>query len=144
LRDASGCLFFERRFEGGKLRAAMNRPGMMLGLLCDQDGGERGLQLPFLGPNCSTSPATALFALRYDCLLYSAICYRVGLAQWRIECGDEISTHSEGKPRSSEAIMRDVNAALEVGVRRDPANWFWVHNRWKRGKPGVQAQPEAA
>jgi Kdo2-lipid IVA lauroyltransferase/acyltransferase len=27
--------------------------------------------------------------------------------------------------------MRDVNAALERAVRRDPANWFWVHRRWK-------------
>jgi len=27
--------------------------------------------------------------------------------------------------------MRDVNRALEAAVRRDPANWFWVHRRWK-------------
>lgn len=135
-REQSGCLFFERRFDGAKLRAAMSQPGMMLGLLCDQDGGDRGLQLPFLGHNCSTSPAAAVLALRYNCMIQSAICYRVGLARWRIECGDQIPTHgADGKARSTEAIMRDVNAALEAGVRRDPANWFWVHNRWKRGRP---------
>jgi lauroyl/myristoyl acyltransferase len=27
--------------------------------------------------------------------------------------------------------MREVNLALEAAVRRDPANWFWVHRRWK-------------
>jgi lauroyl/myristoyl acyltransferase len=27
--------------------------------------------------------------------------------------------------------MRDVNHAFEIAVRRDPANWFWVHRRWK-------------
>jgi len=135
LREKSGCLFFERRFEGSKLRAAMNQPGMMLGLLCDQDGGDRGLQLPFLGHNCSTSPAAALFALRYNCLLYSAACYRIGLARWRIECGPAIPTREKGEPRSLEVIMKDVNEALEQAVRRDPANWFWVHNRWKRGRP---------
>ena len=27
--------------------------------------------------------------------------------------------------------MRDVNRAFEIAVRRDPANWFWVHRRWK-------------
>ena len=27
--------------------------------------------------------------------------------------------------------MRDVNRAFETAVRRDPANWFWVHRRWK-------------
>ncbi|MCU0770261.1 MAG: hypothetical protein MUE94_00635 [Verrucomicrobia bacterium] len=141
LRERSGCLFFERRFESAQLRAAMNRPGVMLGLFCDQDGGHRGLQLPFLGRNCSTSPAPVLFALRYDCLLYPAICYRVGPARWRIECGAEIPTHQDGEPRAVEAIMRDVNAALEQGVRRDPANWFWVHNRWKRGRSDPQSEP---
>jgi KDO2-lipid IV(A) lauroyltransferase len=30
--------------------------------------------------------------------------------------------------------MRQVNQAFETAVRRDPANWFWVHNRWKPGK----------
>ena len=133
LRAKSGCLFFERRFDADKLKAAMNRPGMMLGLLCDQTAGRNGLQLPFLGHNASTSPAVALFALRYKCPLYTAICYRVGLAKWRIEAGAQIPTHESGEPRSTEAIMRDVNAALEVAIRRDPANWFWVHNRWKRG-----------
>ena len=23
---------------------------------------------------------------------------------------------------------------FEAAIRRDPANWFWVHNRWKEGK----------
>ena len=32
--------------------------------------------------------------------------------------------------------MRAVNRALETAVRRDPANWFWVHNRWRAEKPG--------
>jgi KDO2-lipid IV(A) lauroyltransferase len=59
----------------------------------------------------------------------------VGLAQWRIEAGPEIMTHENGAARSSEAIMRDVNHAFEIAVKRDPANWFWVHNRWKPIRP---------
>jgi KDO2-lipid IV(A) lauroyltransferase len=27
--------------------------------------------------------------------------------------------------------MSEVNRAFEAAVRRDPANWFWVHKRWK-------------
>lgn len=144
LRATSDCLFFERRFDADKLKAAMSRPGMMLGLLCDQTAGRSGLQIPLLGHNASTSPAVALFALRYKCPLYTAICYRVGLAKWRIETGPQIPTHENGEPRSTEAIMRDVNAAFEVAIRRDPANWFWVHNRWKRGVPTDEAKAEPA
>lgn len=148
LRERSGCLYFERRTDGAALRAAMHQPGLILGLLADQHGGNNGLRIPFLGHDCSTSSAPAVFALRYHCSLRTGICYRIGLAHWRIEAGPEIPTHENGAPRSSEAIMRDVNAAFEQAVNRDPANWFWVHNRWKPAKPPRRrlkaAQPELA
>ena len=131
LRERSGCLYFERRTDGAALKAAMNQPGLMLGLLADQHEGRSGLRGPFLGHDCSTSPAPAILALRYRCALYTGICYRVGLARWRIEAGAEIPTHENDAPRATEAIVRDMNAAFEQAVRRDPANWFWVHNRWK-------------
>ena len=136
LRERSGCEYFERRFDGPALRIFMRKPGVMLGLLADQHAGDAGLRLPFLGQDCSTSAAPAIFALRYDCALFTGICYRVGLARWRIEAGAEIPVRLNGEPRSAEAIMRDVNSAFEAAVRRDPANWFWVHNRWKPSSPG--------
>ena len=129
LREKSGCLFFERRSGGRALRAAMHRPGISLALLADQSTD--GLRGPFLGHDCNTGLAPAVFALRYDCPLNTGACYRVGLAEWRVEYDGRIETHENGRARSSEAIMRDVNLALEAAVRRDPANWFWVHRRWK-------------
>jgi lauroyl/myristoyl acyltransferase len=134
LRERSGCLFFERRFQAGELKSAMNRGGLVLGLLSDQRAGDGGLLLPFLGHDCSTSAAPAIFALRYNAALYTGFCFRTGLAKWRIEAGEEIPTHENGRPRPSEAVMRDVNRVFEKAVRRDPANWFWVHNRWKMPK----------
>jgi lauroyl/myristoyl acyltransferase len=131
LRETSDCRFFERRTEAAGLRAAMSDTGLLLGLLADQHAGRNGLRLPFLGHECSTSAAPAIFALRYHCPLHTAICYRVKLGDWRIEVGDEIPTRLNGIARPTEDIMLDVNRALEVAVRRDPANWFWVHKRWK-------------
>jgi KDO2-lipid IV(A) lauroyltransferase len=143
LRERSGCLFFERRFDAGALKSAMNRGGLVLGLLSDQRAGDGGLRLPFLGHDCSTSAAPAIFALRYDAALYTSFCFRTGLAKWRIEISDEIPTHEDTRPRSSEAIMRDINSAFEKAVRRDPANWFWVHNRWKMPKNLARKNPTA-
>jgi KDO2-lipid IV(A) lauroyltransferase len=142
LREKSGCLFFERRFEAAALKAYMNRPDVLLGLLADQHAGPRGLRLPFLGVECSTSAAPALFALRYSCALYTGICYRLGLARWRIEAGEEIVTHRDGQARSTKEIMLEVNRAFEAAVRKDPANWFWVHNRWKGRYQQNQAPEE--
>lgn len=129
LRGQNGCLFFERRTEGGKLRERMSRGGVILGLLSDQSA--KGLRAPFFGHDCNTGLASAVFALRYNARLFSVICYRTALAQWRIDWGEEIPTHENGQPRTAEAIMSDVNRAFEIAIRRDPANWFWVHRRWK-------------
>lgn len=129
LREKSGCLFFERRSEGPLLRAAMSHNNIILGLLADQSS--RGLRGPFLGHDCDTGLAPAVFALRYHCELHTAFCFRMAPAQWRLELGDKIATHEGDSPRSSEDIMRDVNRSFEKAVRRDPANWFWVHRRWK-------------
>jgi lauroyl/myristoyl acyltransferase len=129
LRNFSDCRFFERRADGAALKAAMNSTGLVLGLLADQSS--KGVRVPFLGHDCNTSIAPAVFALRYHCPLYTAICYRTALAKWRIEIGEEIPTHENGAARSTEAIMLDVNRAFEKAVLRDPANWFWVHRRWK-------------
>jgi KDO2-lipid IV(A) lauroyltransferase len=131
LRERSGCLYFERRTDGGALRSALNRGGLVLGLLADQHAGDKGLRLPFFGQDCSTSPAPALLALRYGCRIFPGICYRLALARWRIDFGEEIRTHDNGEPRSTESIMRDINRAFEAAIRSDPANWFWVHKRWK-------------
>ena len=134
LRERSGCRYFERRFDAPALKAYMNQPGVILGLLCDQSGGTvRG---PFLGHDCSTTASAAVFALRYHCILIIGVCYRVSLGRWRIEAGPEIPTHADGHPRPTADIMRDVNRAFEVAVRRDPANWFWLHKRWKPGPAG--------
>jgi KDO2-lipid IV(A) lauroyltransferase len=138
LREKSGCLFFERRTQGKELRAAMGQKNIILGLLADQS--TRGLRAPFLGRDCDTGLAPAIFALRYESELYTGFCFRVGLAKWRLELGEKISTHENGRARSSEDIMRDVNRSFENAIRRDPANWFWVHRRWKLPKSKSRIQ----
>ncbi len=131
LREKSGCHYFERRTEGDKLRQFMRSGNVVLGLLADQHAGDRGVWVPFFGRDCSTSAAPAVFALRYKCKLFTAFCYRIAPAKWRVEVGDEIPTVVDNKPRDIKAICVDINRAFEKAVLRDPANWFWVHKRWK-------------
>jgi len=132
LRRRSGSLFFERRTDGPLLRAALGHGGIILGLLADQSS--KGLRAPFLGHDCDTGLAPAVLALRYHTELYTGFCFRVASAKWRLEVGQKIATYENGHPRSSEDIMRDVNRSFEDAIRRDPANWFWVHRRWKGGE----------
>ena len=131
MRASSDSLLFERRTEAAALKAAMSKPGILLGLLVDQHAGSGGVWVPFFGRECSTSSAPAVFALRYNCRLFTAFCYRIGLAKWRIEAGPEIPLRDNGEARAIKDITRDINIEFEKAVRRDPANWFWVHKRWK-------------
>ena len=132
IRNRSGCHYFDRRFEGKKLMSFMKRPNSITGLLADQNAGRSGIKLPFFGLPCSTNPAPAIFSLRYNLRLHCCLCRRVGLGRWELELGPEISTHTNGNARSVNDIMSDINATYEDYIREDPANWFWVHNRWKR------------
>jgi KDO2-lipid IV(A) lauroyltransferase len=132
LREQSGVSFFDRRFEGKKLRSFMNRPGTITGLLVDQNAGRRGLQLPFFGLSCSVSPSPAIFALRYNLSLHACFCRRLGLGRWEIEVGPKVPTLFDGSPRPIEDILSDINRQFESFILEDLANWFWVHDRWKR------------
>jgi lauroyl/myristoyl acyltransferase len=136
IRERSGCWFFERRTQAGALKEALSKGGILLGLLSDQRPVKGGVEASFMGRPCATTAAPAVFALRYDAPLFTIVCYRVGLGRWCMEVGDEIPLRENGRPRTMEAIMADVNRAFEAAVRRDPANWFWVHDRWK--KPRVR------
>jgi len=134
LRERSGCLFFERRRESKALRQTLRSRRTVLGLLADQHDG-RGLRVPFLGHDAGTSTAPALFALRYNCTLLTGYCFRTGLARWRLEMSDEIPTrHAGGEPRSLTDLATEMNRSFEKAIHRDPANWFWVHRRWKPGR----------
>ncbi len=148
LRGGTGVRIFERTREAGALRQLLARGGIALGLLADQHAGSKGLWLPFFGRPCSTSAAPVVLAQRYQGPLQMLLCFRVRLGKWRVEFGPKIRTReADGSPRDAAEIMRDVNACYEVAIRRDPANWFWVHRRWKppserqllqvRGGPGT-------
>jgi KDO2-lipid IV(A) lauroyltransferase len=134
LRNTTGTIYFERRSEGGALRTALRANDVILGLLSDQHSGDHGVRIPFFGHDCNTTKAPAVYALRFNLPLYASVCYRTSLAHWTLEVSEEIPTQDNSQPRTVEAIMLDVNRYFEKAVRKDPANWFWVHNRWKNSK----------
>lgn len=132
IRNRSKCLFLERRDGSRELTTRLAQGGYVLGLFIDQHAGRSGIQVPFFGKDCSTSPAPALFALRYHGQLHVQVCHRIGIGQWKIEISDAIPLKkANGKNRSVRDITEDINLAFEKVVRNDPPNWFWVHRRWK-------------
>ncbi|HEY5813359.1 MAG TPA: lipopolysaccharide heptosyltransferase II [Terrimicrobiaceae bacterium] len=129
-RRRLGVRTFDRKkgFEGAI--ALLREPGSV-GVLVDQSAGHGGIWVPFFNRLCSTSPLAATLAIRTNSAVIPTAVYTSGFAKWRVVFEDEIP-YDPSKP---EQLTADINAVLERQIRRSPADWFWVHNRWKTPWP---------
>ncbi len=129
-RRSRGVATFDRKKEM-QGAAALLREGGVVGVLTDQHAGNAGIWMPFFGKLASTSPLAASLAQRTGSLLAMVSVRTVGLARWEIRTSAPVET--EG--REIAEITLDLNRLLEEEIRRSPADWFWVHNRWKVPHP---------
>jgi lipopolysaccharide heptosyltransferase II len=129
-RRRLGVLTFDRRagFQGAL--ALLRQPGI-LGVLVDQHAGNSGVWTPFFNRLCSTSPLTATLAIRTNAVVIPVAIYTSGFAKWRVVLSDEIPW----TPDNPDKLTLDINKVLEKQIRTSPADWFWVHNRWKTPRP---------
>lgn len=93
------------------------------------DVSANGISLPFLGQPAHTATSAADIALRLDALVipYFGIRQPDGLS-FAVEVEAPITP---GTPR---AMLAEMTARLEAQIARNPAQWFWVHRRWKPRK----------
>ena len=129
-RRARGVKTFDKKREM-QGAAALLREGGVLGVLIDQHAGNAGIWTTLFGKLASTSPLAASLAQRTGSLLAMVSVRTVGIARWVIHTSEPIP--AEGREIS--AITMDLNHLLEREIHRSPADWFWVHNRWKIPHP---------
>jgi len=107
------------------------REGGVVGILVDQHAGDAGVWTPFFGRLASTSPLAATLAWRSSATIFCATCTTLDSGdRWRFEEITRITPTAD-----AEATTLEINRALEKAIRQAPADWFWVHNRWKIPKP---------
>ncbi|MDQ3117833.1 MAG: lipopolysaccharide heptosyltransferase II [Verrucomicrobiota bacterium] len=119
------------RSEGFAEAIRLLRGGGMVGILSDQHAGDHGMWTPFFGRLASTSPLAGLLCKRTGAALIAASLYTVGPGKWRMTFQP-----AEDLPNDSvEALTAKANAMIADEIRLAPADWFWVHNRWKTPRP---------
>ncbi|HYD41933.1 MAG TPA: lipid A biosynthesis acyltransferase [Anaeromyxobacter sp.] len=121
------------------------RSGKALGLLIDQDTRVQGVFVPFFGRLAYTPRAAADFALRFGAPVVVGTIHRKGPRAadgHRVELV-EIPFSSDPPDREAEAtrLTAACTAALEAAIRRHPAEWVWMHQRWRTRPP---EEPQAA
>jgi KDO2-lipid IV(A) lauroyltransferase len=115
------------------------RSGKALGLLIDQDTRVQGVFVPFFGRLAFTPRAAADFAIRFGAPVLVGTIYRKGKGPrdgHRLELV-EIPYSRDPRDREAEAVRLTAacTAALEAAIRRHPAEWVWMHERWRTRPP---------
>ena len=129
-RESSGVLTIDRT-QGLHRGATVLRKGGMLGVLIDQHAGDKGVWTPFFGRLASTTPFPAALAKKTGAALMPVSIVTSGIARWRVEVDDFIPS----REASTAEITARINLSLEKQIRKNPSDWFWVHNRWKTPNP---------
>lgn len=119
------------RKEGLKRAATLVREGGAVGVLVDQHAGDAGIWCPLFGRLASTSPLAATLTLHSGATLLTTGVYTESPGYWRMV----IEKPAISDTRDAAVLTAELNLAIEANIRRSPADWFWVHNRWKTPKP---------
>lgn len=129
-RARLGLELFERK-EGFQGAIKTLRAGGIVGVLIDQHAGDAGVWCPFFGRLASTSSLAAMLALRTGAALIPGAVHSSGPGRWQLVIDPPVSVQE----RDTDAVTAQLNIVLEGQIRRKPADWFWVHNRWKTPRP---------
>ncbi|CAM5207524.1 KDO2-lipid IV(A) lauroyltransferase OS=Castellaniella defragrans OX=75697 GN=HNR28_000138 PE=4 SV=1 [Castellaniella defragrans] len=115
------------------------RKGIPVYYLPDMDFGRQGSAfIPFFGVPASTLLSAAQIAKAWGAVVVPVIS-RLDLetGRYRVDIGPAVEDFpGEDAP---EAATARLNALIEREVRRDPAQYYWVHRRFKtrpEGEPG--------
>lgn len=134
-RRRLGVETFDRK-EGFQGALALLREPGILGVLVDQHAGNSGVWTPFFGRLCSTSPLAATLAIRTGAAVIPVAIHTAGFAKWRVVLSPEIPWKAD----EPDTLTLQINKSLERQILASPADWFWVHNRWKTPLPNFLLQ----
>jgi lipopolysaccharide heptosyltransferase II len=130
-RARFGLVPFSRRLGfGGPIKFL--REGNVACVFVDQHAGDGGVWTPLFGRLASTSPLAATMAMRTGAALVSVAVYTTGCARWRLVVSDPLPRDESA---DAEQLTAEINLSLEREIRVAPADWFWVHARWKTPRP---------
>jgi len=108
------------------------RAGGTVAMLADQDARRDGVFVPFFGKPASTPVGPASFSLMTGAPIVFCTCARAtdGRLELRFTPG-LVPAGDARDPEAVRALTARHTALLEAAVRERPAQWFWLHKRWK-------------
>ncbi len=112
----------------------------ILGILIDQDTRVQGDFVPFFGIPAHTPTAAASLALRNEAPVLVAWSQRTPTGGHQIQMECCAFTPSGNLDRDTLALTAVLSQRLEAAIRQAPAQWVWLHPRFKKQPPVVDTK----
>lgn len=128
-----GVAMIEKSTSGSRKIIEEIKKGSFVIILADQKVSE-GESVKFFHDEAITTTSIARIALKYDVPLIPARSIRLGKKfRFCVEVEKSLAFQKSDDINSDVLqLTRKVNIKLEEWIKQYPAQWFWVHNRWKR------------
>ena len=104
------------------------KKGNSIALMIDQRVTE-GIKINFFGDLASTTTIPAQIIKKYKCDLVPIYIERNKKHYFKMYVSQPIVINSE---KSNEEISKHLNKILEKMILKNPDQWIWTHDRWKK------------
>jgi KDO2-lipid IV(A) lauroyltransferase len=127
-----------KREAARELLRAMRRKETVA-ILVDQNVlPQEAVFVPFFGRLAATTPSLALLQMKTDAAVVPVFTWPLGGGRYRLQFEEPILCEAEGNAPRAEKVRRLTARYMQVteaAIRRDPAAWLWLHDRWKTRPP---------
>ncbi|MGA3065465.1 MAG: lipid A biosynthesis acyltransferase [Tepidisphaeraceae bacterium] len=123
--------------------AELLQSGGVVAFVADQNAGPKGVFVDFFGRKASTYKSIALLAMQFEVPIVVGYARRMdGGFRFKVDTQDIIRPEDwkeEADPLIY--ITQRYTKAIEEFVRAAPAQYWWMHRRWKTRPKGETAMP---
>ena len=133
LRSESGLTAIGHREASRRVSQSLKKNGFTAFLVDHNCSRKEAVFLPFLEDIAAVNVGPALLALRAKAVIYPVFLLRDGMGGHFLHMEPPLRTADlEGSINERAAIIaQHYTDAVAKAVRAYPAQWFWMHQRWK-------------
>ncbi len=125
-RRAAGVRAFDRDRGTREMIRALKKP-MVLGILADQDTRVDSEFIDFLGKPAKTPVGPAVIAKKMGLYICTVFIERRKDGFYKITINKPYNIENMSHTQIAEMYNRDISER----IKKDPAQWAWIHERWK-------------
>ncbi|MEN6521670.1 MAG: lysophospholipid acyltransferase family protein [Armatimonadota bacterium] len=116
----------------------------VLGILPDQNTFT-GIFVDFFGKPCATATGPAVFALRTGAPVVCGFARRNEEGRFKAKVYPPLDVPPTGNEKEDiHRLTQALTTAIEDEIRKDPSQWLWLHDRWRRASEAAKESMETS